>query len=121
VPPQLWFGETTSVELGVAEVEVVDDVLVVVVVDDDDDDDDDDVALVLVVDEVVLVVPLVLVELDELDVVPPVAGRYQFSGGSPRHSPTVTGWYPLERVTLTIKAVKLMTVWRCTSWESSMY
>lgn len=82
VPPQVWSGVTVRVEVGDAEADLV--VVVELVFD----------VVEVVLDEVADVDEVLEVE-DGTDP-PPPALRYQFAGGSPRHSPTVTIRYPRE-------------------------
>lgn len=55
--------------------------------------------LVEVLEDLMLVVDVVVLTDDEAELSDGTAGpvRYQFSSGSPRHSPTVTALYPLEK------------------------
>lgn len=55
--------------------------------------------LVEVLENLMLVVDVVVLTDDEVELSDGTAGpvRYQFFSGSPRHSPTVTALYPLEK------------------------
>jgi hypothetical protein len=79
VPPQDWFGDTMRVDEGLDDEEVLEEEAVVESV------------------EAIEVEELRMTELEELVgtemllLATPPALRYQFAGGSFRHSPTVTG------------------------------
>jgi hypothetical protein len=62
-------------------------------------------------DDWLAIAVLLLMILDVLLDEAPLASRYQFSLGSPRHSPTVTGVYPRARRVLIMYEVRLTTVW----------
>jgi len=47
---------------------------------------------------------------------PLVAFRYQFTFGSPKHSPTLTALKPLACSVCNINSVRLIAVWKWVSW-----